>query len=294
VTLIGLVLMVVLHGFITSNVPMGVPLEWNVNMVYGGLFLFWKHADVSVFDVSLPVAAVVIVMGIAFPLLRKPFSVTDSVSFGHALLRRQLGLQRVAFPRRQPQEVGAPHQNLGWIYDQLGLSTTRSTCVGIVGKVMAFRLMHLHGRLLSRLVPKAVSRLDEYEWIDGEMVAGMVPRLELRRTVTCTAKSSCAPFSRMLVRRGRASLHHGRIATLVDPRFTTASTTRTPACSRRALRTWTSCAACNRVGGLVRPLLVSVLVEQASSWRMPPRGERHARVRRAIVEVDVSPSAPSV
>jgi len=35
--------------------------------------------------------------------------------------------------------------------------------------------MHLHGRLLPRLVPRAVAgRFDEYEWIDGEVVAGMV------------------------------------------------------------------------------------------------------------------------
>ena len=47
VTIVGLVLMLVLHGFITSNVPMGVPLEWNVMMVYGGFFLFWKHAAVG-------------------------------------------------------------------------------------------------------------------------------------------------------------------------------------------------------------------------------------------------------
>lgn len=39
---------------------------------------------------------------------------------------------------------------------------------------MAFRLMHLHGRILSRLVPRAVPRFEEYEWIDGEIVAGMV------------------------------------------------------------------------------------------------------------------------
>jgi hypothetical protein len=42
-----------------------------------------------------------------------------------------------------------------------------------VGKVMGFRLMHLHGRALPILVPKAVDRLADYEWVDGELVAGM-------------------------------------------------------------------------------------------------------------------------
>ena len=39
---------------------------------------------------------------------------------------------------------------------------------------MGFRLMHLHGRALPRLVPKAVERLEDYEWVDGEIVAGLV------------------------------------------------------------------------------------------------------------------------
>jgi len=43
----------------------------------------------------------------------------------------------------------------------------------MVGKVMAFRLMHLHGRCLPYLVPKAVDRLQDYEWLDGELIAGM-------------------------------------------------------------------------------------------------------------------------
>ena len=34
---LGMVLMLMLHGFITSNVPMGVPIEWNVMVVYGGV-----------------------------------------------------------------------------------------------------------------------------------------------------------------------------------------------------------------------------------------------------------------
>src|SRR4051812_21854120 len=60
ITVVGLVLMLALHGFITSNVPMGVPLEWNVMMVYGGFFLFWKHADIPVAHLTLPIAFVVV------------------------------------------------------------------------------------------------------------------------------------------------------------------------------------------------------------------------------------------
>jgi hypothetical protein len=40
---VGMVLMLMLHGYITSNVPMGVPIEWNVMVVYGAFALFWAH-----------------------------------------------------------------------------------------------------------------------------------------------------------------------------------------------------------------------------------------------------------
>ena len=61
-----------------------------------------------------------------------------------------------------------------WVYDQLDRFYDRSTGVGLVGKVMAFRLMHLHGRALPTLIPKAVDRLEDYEYVDGEIVAGLV------------------------------------------------------------------------------------------------------------------------
>jgi hypothetical protein len=40
--------------------------------------------------------------------------------------------------------------------------------------VIGFRLMHLHGRALQRLLPQAVDRVEDYLWADGEIVAGLV------------------------------------------------------------------------------------------------------------------------
>ena len=61
-----------------------------------------------------------------------------------------------------------------WVMDQLARFYDRATAVGLFGKVMAFRMMHLHGRALPVLVPKAVPRVEDYEWVDGEVVAGLV------------------------------------------------------------------------------------------------------------------------
>lgn len=52
----------------------------------------------------------------------------------------------------------------------------RATSVGLVGKVMAFRAMHLHGRALPTLVPRAIEgagAFERFQWLDGELVAGL-------------------------------------------------------------------------------------------------------------------------
>jgi len=61
-----------------------------------------------------------------------------------------------------------------WIDDQLAPLYDRATSVGLVGKVLAFRLMHLQGRALPVLLPKALEGpLHEYEYVDGELIAGL-------------------------------------------------------------------------------------------------------------------------
>jgi hypothetical protein len=174
VTVVGLVLMVALHAFITSNVPMGVPLEWNVMMVYGGFWLFWRHAGVGLTAIDLPVAVLVVSMCVAVPLLgnlfpsRIPFLMAMRYYAGNWAF--SVWLFRGDSHRRMERLV----KSSPWIDDQLGRLYDRSTCIGVLGKVMAFRLMHLHGRVLAQALPRAVDRLEDYQWVDGELVAGIV------------------------------------------------------------------------------------------------------------------------
>lgn len=174
VTVIGLILMLALHGFITSNVPMGVPIEWNVMMVYGGFFLFWKHADASVFAVTPPTALVLLVMCFAIPLLGNLFP--ERVPFLLAM-RYYAGNWAYSiwfFRGDSYKKLEKLTKSAGWIYDQVRQLYDHATCIGIIGKVMAFRLMHLHGRVLPPLIARALPNFNEYEWMDGEIVAGLV------------------------------------------------------------------------------------------------------------------------
>ncbi len=172
---LGIVLMLALHGYITSNVPMGVPIEWNVMMVYAGFALFWAHPDVSLLDLgSAPLAIFLGVMLVLVPLAGNLFP--RRVSFLLAM-RYYAGnwpygvwlFRGDSFRKLDRLTKSAP-----WIYDQLDRFYDRATVVGSVGKVMGFRLMHLHGRALSLLIPKAVDRLQDYEFLDGELIAGLV------------------------------------------------------------------------------------------------------------------------
>lgn len=172
--LLAVVLMIALHAFITSNVPMGVPIEWNMAVAYGGLALFWAHPSVSPLSLGPPLVAVFLgVMLVGLPLLGN--LVPSRVSFLLAM-RYYAGNWAYSvwlFKGESYRKLGKLTASSPWIYDQLARLYDRRTAVGLGGKVMGFRLMHLHGRALPILVPRAVERLEDYEWVDGELVAGM-------------------------------------------------------------------------------------------------------------------------
>lgn len=171
---VAIVLMLMLHVYIVINVPMGVPLEWNFAVAYGGFALFWAHPEVSLPSLgATPFAALLALLLIGLPLLGN--LAPERVSFLLSM-RYYAGnwAYSVWFFR------GDSHRKLErlttssrWVYDQLAPFYDRATAVGLVGKVLAFRLMHLHGRALPALVPRAVDRLEEYEWMDGEIIAGL-------------------------------------------------------------------------------------------------------------------------
>jgi hypothetical protein len=175
-TTVGLVLMLMLHGYITSNVPMGVPIEWNVMVVYGAFFLFGAHASSEVLSVSpwylaaylafaliaLPLAGNLWPRGVSFLVSMRYYAgnwaFSQWIFKGESFRKLDRGLVK-----------SAP-----WVYDQLDRFYDRATSVGLVGKVLGFRAMHLHGRTLRTLLPKTVASLEGHTLIDGEIVAGLV------------------------------------------------------------------------------------------------------------------------
>ena len=172
---VGLGLMLLLHTFITSNVPMGVPIEWNVMVAYGGFALFFAHPDVEVFDLRSPLLiAFLAVMLLALPLLGNLFPRRISFLLAMRYYAGNWAYSVWLFRGESHRKLQRLTTSAPWVYDQLAHFYDHPTSVGVVGKVMGFRLMHLHGRALPVLLPRAVERLSDYEYLDGEIVAGQV------------------------------------------------------------------------------------------------------------------------
>jgi hypothetical protein len=173
---VAIILMLALHAYITSNVPMGVPLEWNVAVVYGGFALLWAHPDVSLLTMSPPVlVAFVLAMTIAIPLLGNLFPSRISFLLAMRYYAGNWAYSVWLFKRGAEKKLARMKMTSPWVYDQLARFYDEETARGLVSKVVGFRLMHLHGRALPLLVPKAIDDdITSYEWLDGEIVAGLV------------------------------------------------------------------------------------------------------------------------
>jgi hypothetical protein len=176
VTRLALAFMLGFHLFITSSVPMGVPIEWNFLMVYGAFFLFGHHADVSVLGVSSPLLIGYLALAcLAMPLAGNLFPAHVSFLCGMRYYAGNWAYSVWLFRGESARKLDAHlTKSSPRVQDQLARFYDPDTIVGLLSKVLAFRAMHLHGRALQQLLPRAVDDLDAYEQLDGELVAGVV------------------------------------------------------------------------------------------------------------------------
>jgi hypothetical protein len=177
-TTVGLVVMLAFHGFITSNIPMGVPIEWNVHVVYGAFFLFGHHSAISVASLSSPaLIAFLFIMLILIPLIGNFFPARVSFLFAMRYYAGNWPFSVWLFSKKQHsyekldqhliKSAPSVEKQLSHFYDE-------PTALGLLGKVPAFRAMHLQGRILHSLLPRAVEDQSQYTYVDGELVAGVV------------------------------------------------------------------------------------------------------------------------
>ncbi|MFM7200095.1 MAG: DUF3556 domain-containing protein [Myxococcota bacterium] len=171
---VGIGLMLLLHSFILSNVPMGVPLEWNVMVVYAGFALFVAHPETHWWQLDPPwLAATVLLCSVVLPVLGNLLPSRISFLVAMRYYAGNWPFSIYLFRGQSYRKLDRLVKTSPWVHDQLAPFYDEGTRVGLVGKVMGFRLMHLHGRVLPRILPHAVEDLAAYEWVDGELVAGL-------------------------------------------------------------------------------------------------------------------------
>jgi len=174
-TLIGLAIMFLFHLYITSSVPMGVPLEWNVIMVYGAFVLFGHHASVWLFDIHSPLLiAVLFVSLLIVPIVGNLVPRWVSFLLSMRYYAGNWAYSIWLFKGNSEEKLDkCLTKTAPKVMRQLSRFYDDATSKMLVSKVIAFRSMHLHGRLLQLLVPRAVDDIEQYAWRDGEIIAGI-------------------------------------------------------------------------------------------------------------------------
>jgi hypothetical protein len=175
---IAIVGMILFHLNITSMFPLAVPLEWNLFMIFGLLFLFGHYGDVplSGLDDPLLIAAIAILC-VGLPILGNVRP--DKISFLPAmryyagnwattqwLFRKGSGAEE-KLDTEIPKAARIIVEQVGDIYD-------REMAEYLLNKGLGFRALHSHGRALNALLPHAVDDVDAYDAREGELISNIV------------------------------------------------------------------------------------------------------------------------
>jgi hypothetical protein len=170
--------MVIFHAHILSTFPLAVPLEWNIFMIFGLLFLFGHYGSVPFSTIDDPLLLVILALTcVGLPVLGnlRP----DLVSFlpsmryyagnwatSQWLFRRDTGAE-AKLDREVVKAAPIVGEQLKKFYEPELIDV-------LLYKGLAFRSMHSHGRALNALTGRAVEDVEDYDVREGELVAGVV------------------------------------------------------------------------------------------------------------------------
>ena len=175
---IAIVGMILFHINITSMFPLAVPLEWNIFMIFGVLFLFGHYGDVPLSTLDDPLLiAMIAVTSVLLPILGnfRP----DKISFlpsmryyaGNWATTQWLFRRGSGAEEKLDAEVKKPARI---IIEQVGEIYDREMAEYLLNKGLAFRAMHSHGRALNGLLPHAVDDVEGYDAREGELISNIV------------------------------------------------------------------------------------------------------------------------
>jgi hypothetical protein len=175
---IAVVGMVIFHLHILSTFPLAVPLEWNIFMIFGILFLFGHYGATPLTTLDDPLLiAIMAVTCVGIPVLGnfRP----DLISFlpsmryyaGNWATSQWLFRKDSDAEEKLDSEIVKPAPI---VVEQLTKFYDREMAELLLYKGLAFRSMHSHGRALNGLLPHAVDDVEDYHVREGELIAGVV------------------------------------------------------------------------------------------------------------------------
>ncbi|CAM2910767.1 hypothetical protein BST27_10415 [Mycobacterium intermedium] len=179
VTAIAAFVMVVFHLNILLAFPMGVPLEWNVFMIFGVLWLFVGHAQIGLSDVNNPAPVAVLFLVLAGTVVignLYPHKVSFLPGMRYYAGNWDTTIWCVKPSCDDKFRTGSralgpmQHLQLERLY-----GSKEETLVPL-HLAMAFRAMNTHGRALFTLVHRALAghNEDDYNLCEGEVLCSMV------------------------------------------------------------------------------------------------------------------------
>ncbi|HJT38408.1 MAG TPA: DUF3556 domain-containing protein [Actinomycetota bacterium] len=175
---IAVIGMIVFHAHIISTIPMGVPLEWNLFMIFGTALLFGHYGRIPYTTLTNPVLIVLlIVIGAVIPILGNLFPEKFSFLLSMRYYAGNWASSTWLF-RKDTDAEGKLDRRVYKVapigVEQLASVYDRDTAQYVLEKGMAFRAMHGHGRALTGLLARAVDDVEGYVMRDGEILAGIV------------------------------------------------------------------------------------------------------------------------
>ncbi|OBH03182.1 MULTISPECIES: DUF3556 domain-containing protein [unclassified Mycobacterium] len=166
--------MVIFHLNILSNLPMGVPLEWNVFFIFSLFYLFGHYGGIHAVDLSSPLLLAILIVALAVvPIAGNLFP--QKISFLPAM-RYYAGNWATSvwcFRAGAEDRIEASVvKSSALVVNQLAKLYDANTAEIMSDKTAAFRAMHTHGRALNGLLPRAIDNEADYSIREGEIVAG--------------------------------------------------------------------------------------------------------------------------
>jgi Transmembrane protein of unknown function (DUF3556) len=175
---IAIVGMILFHLNITSMFPLAVPLEWNLFMIFGLLFLFGHYGDVPLSSLDDPLLiACLLIPCIVLPVVGglRPDKISFLLSMryyaGNWASTQWLFRKGSGAEEKLDTEIKKPARI---IVEQVGEIYDRETAEFLLNKGLSFRAMHSHGRALNALLPHAVDDVEDYDLREGELISNIV------------------------------------------------------------------------------------------------------------------------